>query len=200
KVIIGLGNPGNEYTKTRHNIGRVLVKHIAESFALRFSKKRRLQASVVSLEWEEHPVLLAYPETWMNLSGQAVKLLIRHFKVNPTENLLVVMDDAALPFGRLRLRPKGSDGGHKGLRSIQEVLETQDYPRLRIGIGQPNGQGGEGKPHDLSMTDYVLGCLDPAELQMLPKVLDQGMEACRLWVTRSITAAMDVVNSTCKRV
>lgn len=184
KLIVGLGNPGDRYSDTRHNAGRRLVEFAAKRQGVSFSKKKAFEASFVTLDWEGQPVTLAYPETFMNVSGKAVFALVRHFEIDPRKNLLIVVDDIALPLGRLRLRARGSDGGHNGLKSIQEVL-GEEYPRLRLGIGcETTGE----------VEDYVLSPFRPAEKKILKEVLEKGYEACRLWVSQPFSAAMNVVN------
>ena len=188
KLIVGLGNPGTQYAKTRHNAGRVLVETIARRQKLQFSEKKSLFAGVASFDWEGVPVVLSYPTTYMNESGKAVACLLAHFGVKSGQDLLVVVDDAALPFGKLRLRKKGSDGGHNGLKSIEQVLAVSDYPRLRIGIGPFEETAAA------PFEEYVLSAWTPGEKKALPDVLEKAGEACRLWVTQPIEAAMNAVN------
>lgn len=187
KLIVGLGNPGSEYADTRHNAGRLLIEYAASSEKISLIRKKTLKAYAASLEWKGRPVLLAYPDTWMNLSGEAVKVLVRHFEIDPKKDLLVVVDDLALPLGRLRLRAKGSDGGHNGLKSIHGALQTDHYARLRIGIGAYN-----------PIADYeqfVLERFRSSEKKRLKKVLEEGLPACRIWATESASAAMNAVNA-----
>ncbi len=191
KLIVGLGNPGDRYQGTRHNAGRLLVEFIARHYQLSFSKKKKLEVSVAFLEWEGVPVTLAYPETFMNLSGESVKRLVEHFGIPFRKDLLVVVDDFALPFGRLRLRSKGRDGGHKGLRSIHEALGSTGYPRLRLGIGDEPSLGHS--PQEM-LEDYVLSFFSVQEKEELEIFLQRGVEACRLWVTCPIEQAMNSVN------
>ena len=187
KLIVGLGNPGDRYSDTRHNAGRRLVEFIAKHRGVSFSKKKSLEASFVTLDWEDHPATLAYPETFMNVSGNAVHALVRHFRVDPRKDLLVAVDDIALPLGRLRLRAKGSDGGHNGLKSIHQAFAGGEYPRLRLGIGRLSGA-------IENVEDYVLSPFGPAEKKVLKDVMEKGLEACRLWVSQPFSAVMNVVN------
>lgn len=187
KLIVGLGNPGTRYAGTRHNAGRRLVEYIAGKHSLKPVKKKPLHASLVSFEWENHPVILAWPETFMNVSGEAVGALVRHFDLDPAKDLLVAVDDTALPFGKFRLRARGSDGGHHGLASVQGVLGTAHYARLRFGIGSPV------KPL-LTLEDYVLSPFNKEEAKAMGRVLEKGSEACRLWTTQTAAAAMNAVN------
>ncbi len=191
KLIVGLGNPGERYRETRHNAGRHLVESIARQYKLSFSKKKKLQASLVSFEWDGVPVVLAYPETFMNFSGEPVKKLVDSFGIVFRKDLLVVTDDYALPFGKLRLRSNGSDGGHKGLRSIHQALGSSDYPRLRLGIGK------EGAPDESAqelLEDYVLSSFTFSEKREMESFWQKGVEACRLWAVSTVEQAMNVVN------
>ena len=187
KLIIGLGNLGSKYAVTRHNAGRSLVEYIARQFHLKFSKKSRLGASMASWEWEGCPVTLAYPETFMNVSGEAVGGLVRFFKCDPERDLLVVVDDTALPFGGMRLRPRGSDGGHNGLKSVTQHLGSSNYARLRLGIGMGLAV--------MSLESYVLSPFSTEECEIFPCFLARGLEACQLWIGRSTEDAMNAVNS-----
>ncbi len=191
KLIVGLGNPGDRYQETRHNAGRRLVESIARQYKLSFSKKKKLQASLVSFEWDGVPVVLAYPETFMNLSGEPVRNLADFFGIAFRKDLLVVTDDYALPFGTLRLRSRGSDGGHKGLRSIHQALQSLDFPRLRLGIGK------EGVPDESTeelLEDYVLSPFASSEKREMESFWQRGVEACRLWAVSTVEQAMNVVN------
>ncbi len=192
KLIVGLGNPGDPYIRTRHNIGRRLVEFMAAQEKASFSSKRSQKAALADATWEA-PVHLAYPLTFMNLSGEAVAALVKYRKLDPSKDLLVVVDDVALPFGKLRLRGEGSAGGHNGLASIEAHLGTRAYARLRIGIGK----GGEG----LSLTspeplrDYVLGVFKPAEEKKMEALLSLGAEACKAWASEPLAQAMNRINS-----
>src|SRR5919202_2940090 len=135
KVVVGLGNPGSRYQGTRHNVGFIVIDRLAESpRAGRFQS--RFQAQVAELLEDAHKVLLVKPETFMNLSGRSVRGVLDFYQV-PPEDLLVICDDVNLPLGKLRVRARGSHGGHNGLRDIQSHLGTTDYPRLRIGVDAP---------------------------------------------------------------
>lgn len=186
KLVIGLGNPGTAYRHTRHNAGRRLVERIAKAHAVRFEKKSRLKASVVSLNWDNRPVVLAYPETFMNVSGEAVNLLVHYFSIDFKTDLLIVVDDLALPLSRLRLRGQGSDGGHNGLKSVQQFLGSPDFARLRLGIGSSESVPAE---------EYVLSAFDPEEEKSFEAVLEKGAEACRMWATQPFQKVMTSVNT-----
>ncbi len=186
KLIVGLGNPGTEYIRTRHNIGRRLVEAIAEKEKVLLAPKRSLRSAVASVNWSGETVRLAYPMTYMNLSGDPVRALVEHFGINSLQDILVVVDDIALPFGRLRLRGEGSSGGHNGLASIEESFGGRDYPRLRIGIGHRDGR---------DLKDYVLSTFDPEEEKGMETLLEKGTEACRLWAFGPLAESMSRVNA-----
>jgi PTH1 family peptidyl-tRNA hydrolase len=198
KIIIGLGNPGSAYSETRHNIGRRLVEAIACRQDLRFSKKKLLKTSLASFHWGNEEVLLAYPESFMNASGIPVALLVKHYGVIPSRDLLIVVDDAALPYGRLRLRGRGSDGGHNGLKSIHECLETQEYARLRTGIQPLPLIEGSVDAQEMGLREFVLSRFTTEEKRTMGAVLDEGFNACMAWILHPIEKAMSVVNP-CKK-
>ena len=152
-LIVGLGNIGSEYAHTRHHIGFDTLDAFAQASNAVFTDKR--YGAIAEVKLKGHQLILLKPSTYMNLSGNAVRYWMQQEKI-PVEQLLVVVDDLALPFGTLRLKPKGSDAGHNGLKNIQELIGTQAYPRLRFGIGNDFPQGGQ--------IDYVLGKI-PAEQQ-----------------------------------
>jgi PTH1 family peptidyl-tRNA hydrolase len=191
KLIVGLGNPGDAYAETRHNAGRRLIEFIVSRHSIRFSKKTKLNAFVVSFSWEGHEVVLAYPDLFMNLSGAGVRKLVEHFSIVPGKNLLIAVDDVALPFGSLRLRSRGSDGGHNGLKSVNAELQNSGYARLRLGVGRQE------KKDELLMPleEYVLSPFSKTEKKQIPAFLERGYEACRLWISQTIDKAMNNVNS-----
>lgn len=197
KLIIGLGNPGGEYSNTRHNIGRRLVEFIAAKNGLKFRREKKLHAFIAELTSERELVLIAYPDCYMNVSGISVKAIFDHCRPGSLQNVLVAVDDVALPFGRMRLRAGGSAGGHNGLLSVEEAFDSRDYPRLRIGIGvrhgdDPNKSVGAGEP----LHDYVLAPFSRDEERMIPELLERGSGYCRDWVLEPFEKAMGKVNST----
>jgi PTH1 family peptidyl-tRNA hydrolase len=185
-LIVGLGNPGREYRENRHNIGFMLVDHQAFRLGVTFSRLES-RALVTKGTYEGNRLVLAKPQTYMNLSGQAVAPLVRFYKV-PLEQLLVVHDDVDLPFGVLRLRPNGGSGGQKGVASIIEQLGTPDFPRLRLGIGRPPGR--------MEAADYVLQNFSRQEAERLPAILDQAVDAALTFVTEGLVTAMNRYNGT----
>jgi PTH1 family peptidyl-tRNA hydrolase len=183
-LIAGLGNPGRDYRLTRHNVGFMLLDRLAGSLNVSFSRVES-KALVTRGDYSGRRLLLAKPQTYMNLSGQAVGAISQYYKV-PQENLLIVYDDVDLPFGQLRLRAAGGAGGHKGMTSIIERLGTPDIARLRIGIGRPPGR--------MEAADYVLQEFSAAEANELPAILERGVEAVFTFVTQGIAAAMNQYN------
>ncbi len=183
-LVVGLGNPGREHQTNRHNVGFMLVSHLADRLGVTFSRLQS-KALVTTASYEGERLILAKPQTYMNLSGQAVGSLVRFYKL-PLENLLVVYDDVDLPFGVLRLRPSGGSGGQQGMRSIIQTLSTQDFPRLRVGIDRPPGR--------MQAADYVLQDFSPDQAEVLPEVLDRGVEAVLTFITAGLDAAMNRYN------
>ncbi len=181
RLIVGLGNPGREYHDTRHNVGFMVADGLAAEARTRFCSEKAWRAEVA----KAGSVLLCKPQTFMNLSGQSVKPLSQFYKIAP-EQILVVLDDMALPLGRLRLRETGSGGGHNGLRSILECLGTQAVPRLRIGIGDQDTPGGA--------VGHVLGRFEPAERTALDESLSRALEGIRCAQERGFAAAMNAFN------
>ena len=183
-LITGLGNPGREYRTNRHNIGFTLVDRLAGRLGVTFSRLES-KALVTKAEYSGRRIVLAKPQTFMNLSGQAVGSLVRFYKV-PLENLLVAYDEVDLPFGTIRLRPGGGSAGHKGMASIIERLGTQDYPRMRLGIGRPPGH--------MDAAAYVLQDFSRTDGEVLPVFLDRAVDAVLVFVEQGLVAAMDQYN------
>jgi PTH1 family peptidyl-tRNA hydrolase len=184
-LIVGLGNPGQEYSKHRHNIGFRVVDALAGAHGLEFSRRKGAKARVAEGRIGGRAVILAKPQTFMNLSGQAVGRLSRMRDI-PPEFILVIYDDLDLPLGRLRLRPDGGSGGHKGMRSIIDALGTQSFPRLRVGIDRPPGQ--------VDPADYVLHPFDDRQKPLLADAVARAVAAAELWLSEGIIAAMDEFN------
>lgn len=165
-LVVGLGNPGAEYEQTRHNIGFLILDALASASNSFFSPDR--YADVCSAKFKGRQFILVKPSTFMNLSGKAVRYWLEKEKI-PLENLIIVTDDLALPFGKIRIRKKGSDGGHNGLKSINELLNTQQYNRLRFGIGSEFSKG--------KQVDYVLGQWSEEERKSLSERIDLAKQA-----------------------
>jgi len=183
-LIVGLGNPGREYAAHRHNVGFQVVDALAHGHKLAFSGRKGL-ARVAQGEIGGQAVILAKPQTFMNLSGKSVGRLSRSLGV-PPERILVIYDDLDLPLGRLRLRAEGSSGGHKGIRSIIDVLGTQAFPRLRVGIDRPPGR--------MDPMDYVLKPFDRDQKPFLAEAVARAAAAVECWLAEGIIAAMDRFN------
>jgi PTH1 family peptidyl-tRNA hydrolase len=183
-LIVGLGNPGRQYRDTRHNVGFMLVDRVAQHLGTAFSRVQ-LQALVTDARYAGCRVLLAKPQTYMNLSGQSVGSLVKFYKIS-LERLIVAHDDVDLPFGTLRLRPSGGSAGQKGVASIIERLGTPDFPRLRIGVGRP--------PGNQLAAAYVLDTFEGPEAEFLPSLLDRAAEAAVTFVTEGLDAAMNKFN------
>jgi PTH1 family peptidyl-tRNA hydrolase len=183
-LLVGFGNPGREYINTRHNIGFMLIDRLAVRLNAH-GMKLQSKAIVMSALYEERKVILAKPQTYMNLSGQSVQGLLHFYKM-PPENLLVAHDDLDLPFGTLRIRPAGGPGGQRGMASTIEQLGTKEFPRLRLGIGRPPGR--------MDPKDYVLQDFSKDDIKLLPEVLDRAADAALEFVIKGLNAAMNKYN------
>lgn len=183
-LIVGLGNIGAEYTSTRHNIGFQVLDQFASIYAAPPFQVDRL-AMVTSCKLKGRALWLIKPTTYMNLSGKAVRYWTTSLKI-PFENILVITDDVALPFNKLRMRPQGSSAGHNGLKSIEASLETQSYPRLKFGIGDDYSRG--------KQADYVLSRFTASELKELPWGLQKACDMVATFATSGIAQAMNQHN------
>ncbi|HTH57255.1 MAG TPA: aminoacyl-tRNA hydrolase [Cyclobacteriaceae bacterium] len=182
-LIAGLGNIGPEYELTRHNIGFLVLDRIADNHKVEFKTDRL--ADKGELKYKGRQLHLIKPNTYMNLSGKAIAYWLQELKI-PKENLLVIVDDIALPFGSLRLRTKGSSAGHNGLKNIEQLLGGQDYSRLRFGIGNHFSKG--------QQVDFVLSNFDKTELHELPTIMDKAAEAVYAFSTIGPERAMNFFN------
>jgi peptidyl-tRNA hydrolase, PTH1 family len=183
-IIVGLGNPGRQFAGTRHNFGFELIDRLAVRLDAR-GLRLHSQALVTATQHQDRRILLAKPQTYMNLSGKSVQALARFYKVS-LERILVAHDDLDLPFGTLRLRPGGGPGGQKGVKSTIEMLGSQEFSRLRLGIGRPPGQ--------MDPADFVLQQFSRAEQGEIGAVLDRAVEAVLAFVGEGIQAAMNRFN------
>jgi PTH1 family peptidyl-tRNA hydrolase len=183
KLIVGLGNPGSEYAGTRHNVGFDVVEEIARRHGVTLKTTAKWKARTAKIGGLGDGVLLAAPTTFMNLSGWAVREIAAFHKLAPSD-LLIVVDDADLPLGRLRIRTGGSAGGHNGLKSVIQELATDEFPRLRIGVGR---QGGELRSH-------VLGRFSPDEQPYIDAALKRAADAAELFGTENILTVMNRFN------
>lgn len=182
-LIVGLGNPGQRYEGTRHNAGFMVMRELARLLP-EGAERKRFQSAYIETRRDDRKVVIALPETFMNESGQAVAQLARWYRI-PPEQVLVVHDELDLPFGTLRLRTEGSDGGHNGMTSVIQHLGTSAFPRLRVGIGRPR-QG--------STVPYVLSRFNADEQRQLPDVIRQAAQAALVWLDDGATSAMNQYN------
>jgi PTH1 family peptidyl-tRNA hydrolase len=183
-LIVGLGNIGSEYKNTRHNIGFDVLDFLAKEEGVSFSEGRL--ADVAQLKIKGKPIVLIKPTTYMNLSGKAVNYWLQQEKIN-LENLLVIVDELALPLGKLRINPKGSDGGHNGLRNIQETLNTTNYNRLRFGIGNQFSKG--------KQVDFVLGKWTDEEQKQLQERIKIASDAIKSFAYIGLERTMNSFNT-----
>jgi PTH1 family peptidyl-tRNA hydrolase len=183
KLVAGLGNPGEKYSGTRHNVGFEVIDALAARHGVTLRAGR---AETLEGRWRvDDGVILAKPLTFMNLSGTAVGELVRFYKI-VLDDLLVVCDDVNLPLGRLRLRAEGSEGGHNGLRSIADQLGTTGYTRLRIGVGRGDG--------NMDLADHVLARFEEDEQPGIERAIGRAADAVEIWRTQGLTAAMNMFN------
>lgn len=182
-LIVGLGNIGPEYAETRHNIGFKILDFLATQNELKFSSRR--YADVAELKHKGRQLVLIKPTTYMNLSGKAVNYWLQAENIDPA-HMIVVVDELALPFGKIRIGPKGSDGGHNGLKSIQETLNSNHYPRLRFGIGNEYSKG--------KQVDYVLGTWSETEKPFLEEKIKFACEAITAFSFMGLERCMNLYN------
>ncbi len=173
KLIAGLGNPGTQYEWTRHNLGFLVVKRLAEEMGVSFSSSRSCKGLEAQARIGECKVIVLMPMTYMNLSGQAIAAASSYYKVEVAQSL-IVCDDFSLDFGQLRVRLKGSDGGHNGLKSVIESWGTQDFTRMRLGVGNP--------PPRQDPADFVLSVFTPEERRQLDGFIAEAVDCCRAWI------------------
>jgi PTH1 family peptidyl-tRNA hydrolase len=190
KLIVGLGNPGKSYSRNRHNVGFHCLNYFARLHHIRFWH-RQCHARVGVGKISGEKLLLARPGTFMNLSGKAVACLVHKHKI-PLSDLLVICDDLNLPPGKIRLRQSGSSGGHKGMNSIISALGSEDFPRIRVGIGRPQEEG-QSLSED-AVVNYVLSDFSRQEEEMIKPVVARVAEAIDCFLTEGITAAMNKFN------
>ncbi len=183
-LLIGLGNPGREYRETRHNIGFMVIDRLAADIGCKLTKVQA-KAIIGIGKIQDYKVFLAKPQTYMNLSGQAVSALMHFYKVD-ISRLIVINDDADLPFGQIRMKPGGGSAGQRGLGSIIEKLGSQDFARLRMGIGRPPGQ--------MDAKDFVLQTFSKADQEFLVEFVKRGADAAKSFVIEGIDNAMNKFN------
>lgn len=185
KLIVGLGNPGLSYANTRHNLGARAVRAIAKEYRVGLKLNRSFKSRIAKIVVDNDECLLAIPSTYMNLSGQSIGLLLRLKKISP-QDLLVIYDDVDLDLGVMRFRKKGGSGGHKGIKSVIETINTQDFNRLRLGIGRGHSRQ--------ETKDYVLTNFLRSEIKTVNSAVKDAAEACRIWIKFGPDKAMNEFN------
>ena len=183
-LLIGLGNPGREYRDNRHNFGFMLIDRLIVRLNAR-GLKMQAKAIVTTAAYEDRKIILAKPQTYMNLSGQSAQGLLNFYKI-PVENMLIAHDDLDIPFGTIRIRPKGGSGGQGGMASTISQLGTKDFPRLRLGIGRPPGR--------MDPSAYVLQDFSREEMKVLSEIVDRSADAALEFVKNGLNAAMNKYN------
>lgn len=185
KLIIGLGNPGINYIDSRHNIGFAIARSLAKTYKIDFQKDSGTFSLSGRGKIEDEEVIIAIPFTFMNFSGSAVKVLFHKYKIE-LNDLLVICDDVDLEFGRSRICASGSSGGHRGLKSIIDSLESQEFCRLRVGVGRPDT--------GIDTADYVLERFTKEEKEQLKDIIKEASDCCGVWATKGITESMNIFN------
>ena len=184
-LIVGLGNPGQKYEHTRHNMGFLTVDLLAEKTGVKLNKVK-FKAAYNIMNFAGCKCLVMKPQTYMNLSGEAVREAVQFYKI-PADHVLVIYDDISLPVGKLRVRPTGSAGGHNGIKNIIAHLGTQDFPRVKIGVGAPEGGGAE-------MVDWVIGAPSQAERKVLVESFEKAIRAAECIIEHGCQKAMNDYN------
>lgn len=197
KVILGLGNPGLRFRFSRHNLGFLVVEKLAKAKKIKITQ-RAFNCLLARGKIENQKLLLVKPSTFVNLSGQAAAKIVKQTKIQ-LKDLLVICDDINLPLGKIRIKPRGSEGGHKGLRSIIKALGTGDFPRLRIGVGTPQKRAEEGRPCSCKqeqgmLSKYVLGRFNKKEIKIINKAIEETASCCQVWAEEDIATAMNRFN------
>jgi peptidyl-tRNA hydrolase, PTH1 family len=185
RLIAGLGNPDQKYQNTRHNFGFLVVEELARKAQVKFRKDASANALTAGFDHEDVKCVLQMPLTYMNLSGAAVEHIVKKKNI-ALEHTLIICDDLDLPFGQMRLRAHGSAGGHNGLKSIIEKLGTNEFARLRLGIGRPQGPSGA--------VGFVLDQFSAPEKKQLPHVISKAIECCQVWMSHGVNEAMSQFN------
>lgn len=183
-IIAGLGNPGREYRETRHNVGFQMIDQLADKMQIGLDKVRN-KAIMGEGIYQDKRIILMKPQTYMNLSGTSVSQLVRFYKI-PLENLLVIHDDLDLPIGKLRIRPGGGSAGQKGMESIIQFLGSDEFSRLRLGIGRPIGR--------MEVADFVLTPFTQSEIAIMKETFFRAEQAILVWLDEGIDAAMNQFN------
>ena len=183
-LLVGLGNPGSAYEQTRHNIGFHVLEDFARKRGWVFKTVANLHGRLAQGVFEGKKMLLLLPMTYMNSSGESLRVVVDYFKIS-TNNIMVISDDISLPFRALRIKPSGSSGGHNGLKSIEAHLGSQIFPRMRVGVGD--------RTHG-ALADYVLSRFSEEEIKQLPYLFDKAVAAVEVWIKEGIVKAMQIAN------
>lgn len=184
-LIVGLGNPTDQYAATRHNIGFDVITKISDDYNIVLGiKKQKAKYGRGIIEGQK--VIIAQPQTYMNLSGESVRELVDYYHINIEEELIVIFDDISLDIGAIRIRTKGSSGGHNGIKSIIKHLGTENFQRIKVGVGA--------KPKDWDLADYVLSRFSREEDEIIREVLERTSKACALMITKGVSFAMNEYN------
>ncbi len=186
RLVVGIGNPGPEYDRTRHNVGFEALDRLSRRVAPGEVARSRFQGATIETTVDDEKVLLLKPLTYVNRTGQSVAEAVRFYKLEPKSDLLVLVDDTALPCGRIRMRASGGAGGHNGLRDIASRLGSDDWARLRIGIDSPG---------DIPLSSYVLGKFRPDQQDAVDQGIEEAVDAADHWITRGVTATMNAFNA-----
>jgi PTH1 family peptidyl-tRNA hydrolase len=192
KLIVGLGNPGRVYARNRHNIGFMCISHLARIQSIKFDKKQGY-ARTGSGDITSERVVLARPQTYMNASGESVSRLVKRFNIKPAD-LIVIHDDLDLPTGKIRVRLGSSSGGHKGIDSIIDNIRSQDFYRVRVGIGRPALPEGSAEDKEAVIVDYVLSDFTPDEKKIIDRTIPEVSQAIICLLSEGLTAAMNQYN------
>ena len=185
KFVVGLGNPGQKYDSTRHNVGFEVIDRVARQLAPGEPATSKFDSLVIETRINDEKVVLIKPQTYMNRSGQSVKQTMTFYKANPEMDLLVIVDDIHLPCGTLRMRATGSSGGHNGLQDIANHIGNEKWPRLRVGVDEP-GQ--------IPQADYVLGKFTPQQKELVEPALGSAVKAVNIWIEHGVSDAMNICN------
>ena len=185
-IIAGLGNPGRQYAGTRHNMGFNVVTRIADDYKMQITIKEHKALCAKGFIGGQK-VLLALPQTYMNLSGESIRELVNYYKIDPETELMVIYDDISMDVGRIRMRAKGSSGGHNGIKNIIAELGTDVFPRMKVGVGE--------KPKGWDLADYVLGRFSDEENEVMRRMRAKGSDACRDFILYGIQEAMNRYNN-----
>lgn len=185
KLIVGLGNPGKDYALTRHNVGWLVLDELAHRAGGTFQQKKEFEAEIADIRWQEQRVLLAKPQTFMNLSGRATQAIKSYFKI-ASEDILIVHDEMDFAFGRVAFMPKGGAAGHNGIKSIQESLGTPAIARCRFGIDRPTSP--------IRLEEYVLQRFSKQEQALLSAKIAHAADSISTWITSGLTTAMNTWN------